>query len=530
MATEETFFDLPNTPDEFGVLLPPSNLRRIDFSGLDYDTARRAVLEYIRTYFPNDFNDFIASNGIMMIVEILAAVTAKLSLRGDVIANNGFLPTAFTEEAVVNHLALINQRIRRQTPAIADIECTVDQPLFTNLEIPAGTSFSVPGPDSTQITYEIYRAPGDWLSPIVIAANKRGVVAWGIEGQFVAPVQEISSGGANQEYEITAANILESPLFVTVTVGETVEDWLVVTEPIERFGPTDRVVEANFIESKIVFRFGDDVTGRAPVSGSIIQFRFRTGGGKRGRIGIGQINTTRQLLPNPPANTATSVNFRNITTSSGGTDKESLETAKRRAPRDFATQRSVVTSTDYAQLASTFSHPAFGAISKAVATIRTSLNANLVEIYALAEGPDNVPVTPNAGLKAGLVTFFSDLNVLTDHVEVLDGAIKPVDIELTVIVDRNADATVVKTRVESVITDYFDLTHWDMGEPFYISNFIEALEAVDGVTYVDLIKPANNILATNVLADPDSDGIGINEVVVEGERKTGYYYNKVVSR
>lgn len=522
----ETLFELPTVPDEFGIILPPSNLRSLDFSGLDYDTARRAIIEYIRTYFPDDFNDFVASNGIMMIMEIIANTTGKLSLRGDVLANESFLPTATTERAVVNHLALINQRIRRQTPAIVDVECSVELPIFTDVHIPAGTSFSITGPDNRQIIYEIYRAPNDWTSDIIIPANKRGVIAWGIEGQFIAPVIEISAGGANQEYSIVDENILEAPLFCTITVGETIEEWAVITEPIERYGPNDKVVEVNFFGNRATFNFGDNITGRAPLAGSEISFRYRTGGGRRGRIGVGQINTTRQFVPNPPANAATSVNFRNITPSSGGTNKESIQAAKRRAPRDFAAQRSIVTASDYAQAAESFSHPAFGAVAKAVATIRTGLNANRVEIYALAEGPDNIPTAPNAGLKQGLITYFNNLNVLTDHVVVQNGVLRPVDIEMNVIIDRNSDASVIKTRVESVLDDFFDINNWDMGEPLYVSNLIEVIEAVDGVTYIDLFKPTDNILQTGELADSENDGVGINEVIIEGERKTNYYYSK----
>lgn len=522
----ETLFELPTDPDQFRVILPPSNLRRLDFSGLDYDTARRAIIEYIRTYFPDDFNDFVASNGIMMIMEIIAGVTDKLSLRGDILANESFLPTATTEEAVVNHLSLINQRIRRQTPAVVDIECSVEFPIFTDVHIPAGTLFSTTGSDDRQIFYEIYRAPNDWISDIIIPASKRGVIAWGVEGQFSTPIIETSAGGPNQEYTIVDSEILESPIFCTVTVGETEEEWTVITEPIERYGPNDTVVEVNFFGSRATFNFGDNITGKAPVSGSEIAFRYRTGGGKRGRIGIGQINTTRQIIPNPPANATTSVNFRNISPSSGGTDKESIQAAKRRAPRDFAVQRSIVTASDYANAAASFSHPAFGSVVKAVATIRTGLNANRVEIYALAEGPDDVPTAPNAGLKAGLKTYFTDRNVLTDQVVVLDGVLRPVDIEMNVIIDRNSDASVVKTRVESILDDFFDINNWDMGEPLYISNLIDTVEAADGITYVDLFSPSDNILQTGEIAVSDSDGIGINEVIIEGERKTNYYYNR----
>ena len=524
--TRETLFDLPLVPDEFGVVLGSQNLRRIDFSGLDYSTARRAIIEYIRTYFPDDYNDFVASNGIMMMIEIVSSVVAKLSLRADILANESTLPTATTEEAVVNHLALINQRIKRQTPAITDIEITVDKPLFTDVEIDAGTIFSTSGADGKQVYYEIYRAPRDWTGKIVIPAGKHGVIAYGLEGQFNNQVTTTSSGGINQKFTIEEADMLEQPIFVNVTVGNTLEDWKVVSDPLERYGPTDRVVEVTFIDNKTVFRFGDNVTGQAPLSGSIIGFRFRTGGGKRGRIGIGQIDTTRQVTPLAPANAAVSVRFRNVTPSVGGTNKETISEAKRRAPRDYAMQHSIVTSDDYAQAAVAFSHPVFGAVSKAIATLRSSLNANRVELYVLAEGSDGVPTAPNAGLKAGLITYFNDLNVLTDHIIVLDGSIKPVDIDLNVIINKNADASVVNGKVEAAITSFFDISNWEMGEAFYISNFIETIKSIDGVAYLDLYSPVDNIVPTGKIAESNSAGIGFNETIVEGNRKTAYYYEK----
>lgn len=45
IMADETFIDLPNSPQQIGVLLTPANLRNIDFSSLDFDTSRRAILE-----------------------------------------------------------------------------------------------------------------------------------------------------------------------------------------------------------------------------------------------------------------------------------------------------------------------------------------------------------------------------------------------------------------------------------------------------------------------------------------------------
>lgn len=528
LNNETTLFDLPNTPEEFGVIVPDSKLRRIDFSGLDFDTARRAIIEYIKTYFPDQFNDFVASNGIMMITEIVSSVVAKLSLRADLLANEATLPTSTTEEAVINHLALINQRIKRQTPAVVDIEISVDVPTNTDIEISPGNLFTIAsGPSGQRVVYEVFRAPGDWNSNLTIPASKRGIIAWGVQGQFAPSVTALSAGGINQVYQIENERILDDPLFVTITVGNEEEEWQVIKEPIERYGPNDKVVEVNFFENNAVFRFGDNVTGQAPPSGANITFRYRVGGGIDGRIGVAQIDEVRQIAPNPPSNAVVSVRFRNVTPSSGGTDRETIEQAKRRAPRDFAVQKSIVTADDYAQIASNFTHPVYGAIIKAIAAIKTSLNANLVEIYALAAGPDNVPVTPSVGLKKGLETYFSDLNVLTDFVRVYDADIRPVDINMNVIIDRNYDASIIKEKAESVITEFFNIENWSMGEGLYRSNLIDVIEQIDGVSYVDLFEPYDNILPdSNINTPNDVNTVKFNELITEGQRVTNYYYEK----
>lgn len=525
----ETLFDLPIDPDQFGVVLPDSNLRNIDFSALDYDTARRAIIEYIRTYYPDDFNDFVASNGIMMIVDIIASTTSKLALRSDMLANEATLPTAKTERAVINHLALINQRIRRQTPATVDIECTVVSPNFTDINIPAATRFQTLGLDGSTLFYEIYRAPGDWTSDIIIPANKRGVIAYGVEGTFSGPVTFVSSGNQNQIYSITDDNILEDPMFITVTTDNQSENWQAIYEPIERYDSTAKVVEINIVSNEALLRFGDGITGAIPKSGSTIQVRYRVGGGQRGRIATGIIDELKSIVPQPPANTSTNVRFRNIAPSVGGVNTETIEQAKARAPREFALQRSIVTATDYAQAAQGFSHPYYGSISKALATLRSSINANLVELYVLARGIDDQPALPSLGLKQGLASYLSSLNVLTDQINVLDGSIKAIDVEFIVVMSRNADATVVKASVESALTQFFDVDNWQLGQALYVSNLIEYIKSIDGIAYVDLVKPLNNILATGKLADPASEGVGINEIIGLGSRKISYYYDKLTT-
>jgi len=227
---DQTLFDLPTTPDQIGVILPPASLRRIKFSALDFQTARRAIIEYIQAYFSDTFNDFVASNGMIMLVEIISAEVAKLAFRSDILSNEGYIGTATTEEAVTNIIALIGQSIRRQTPAIVDVQCTVETPISTNIEISAGTKLTTDGPDGSPIIYEIFRAPNDFVSPVVIPAGKRGIIAFGLEGSFSSPTTFTSPGGPSQVFTIDEEGMLSSPIVVTVTTGDDEDGLLTMGE------------------------------------------------------------------------------------------------------------------------------------------------------------------------------------------------------------------------------------------------------------------------------------------------------------
>lgn len=526
VATSEIdYFNLPTDPDDFSVLLPQAQLRRLNFTALDFKSLRRVIIEYIKTYYPDQFNDFVAANGYIMTLEILAAIGAKIGLRADLLHLNNYIGSATEESAVVNHLALINQRIIRQTPASVDVHITIDTPVTTGVSIAAGTSLTIRGRDGVPIIYELFSAPNDFTSLIVIPANKRGVIAFGLEGQFVGPLVFQATGSQPQIFTIDDAGALEEPLIVTVTTGGSTEAWQVITVPIERYGPNDKVVEVSFIGSIISFKFGNDVNGKALRSGQEVSIRYRTGGGVRGRIGVGQISEARQITPEPPANAPVLVSFSNLVPSIGGTDKETLDQAKARAPREAAILHSITTAGDYAVVSATYKHPVYGAVAKALATIKTSKNINKVDVFCLAYGADGGLATPSKGLKLGLSTFIANLNVLSDSVEIHDGVVKPVDIDMTVVVSKNADATVVRTNVEQAIVNFFEIANWEMGEPFYLSNFIDVVEAIDGVAYIDVFKPADNILQSDSLTSTPTS-IALNELIVQGASTIRYYYER----
>ena len=551
-------FKMPNVPEEFGVILAQPELRKLDFSALDYSTMLRACVEYIRTYFPNQHNDFYANNGIIMLIELVSYLSNVISQRGDILVDESFLPTAHTRESVSNHLALINQSILRATPASVEVEITIPYQIPTDIRIPAGISFSVRGPDGLPLNYEVFRAPGDFSYFITIPAGRRGIIGFGIEGKIGVPITVISAGGPNQFVDVPFSSVLDQPIWVDVGVSGGSTDQFIRWQRIdilERAKAGDKVFEVVHLSGGSRIKFGNNITGASPLSGQQIIINYRIGGGIRGRIGAGIINESRSMSPEFPASAAIEVIFRNPYPSVGGTDEESIEQAKRRAPRTFSSHGNSVTSEDYGILACSYRHPVFGSVSKAIGTLRTGvdqdfisvaekvrkassieeavsvmknefINRNIVELFVLSEGPGGVPTKPSQGLKRGLIDYFNEINVLTDEVRVFDGEVKFINMSASIIMSRNADSGSLKVGVEKAIRDFFDLSNFDMGTGFFLSNLYSAIQAIPGVSYVDIFNPVDDVIETNKIASPDSNGIGFNEVIALGDLNLKFYFEK----
>jgi len=568
MAT--ILFQMPNFPEEFGVALAPAELRKLDFSALDFATLSRAGVEYIRTYYPTQFNDFVASNGAIMMLELISYIGGVLTERSDILIDEAFISTAQTQDAVIQHLALIGQQMLRATPAVVDVEISITNIAPTEVRIAAGTRMNVVGSNQTAVTFELFRSPGDFASSIVIPPGKRGIIAYGIEG-VTNSLKVVAVGGPKQFIDIPVANVLDEPILVQVMTGNFSRLWQ-RTDIIEKSNPNDEVFEVRHYADKTRVQFGDDLNGKSPLAGQIIIVTYRAGGGIRGRIGANQINETRPIAPVAPASAAIDVLFRNPLPSSGGIDDESITQAKRRAPRLFATHDNAVSGEDYGLLASLYSHPVYGAVAKAVGIVRTGVdlpssgsggsyegsagsngasslsvlaaqvraaptleqatlvldnhfvNRNIVELYVLSAGPGDTLSKPSTGLKEGLVIYFADKSVLTDEVRIYDGAIKPVNIEATIVISKNADPGTVKVAIQSIINNFFDLRNFDMGTGLYLSSLYNNMQSVPGVKFVDIFNPADDILATNKISDPTSKGVGFNEVIVLGQVDLKFFF------
>jgi hypothetical protein len=105
----------------------------IDYTAYDFDTLKQALINYIQTYYPEDFNDYIESSEFIAIIELLAYFGTSLAFRTDLNSRENFIDTAERRESIIRLAQMVNYVPRRNIPAsglfkIAAVQ--TDQPLI----------------------------------------------------------------------------------------------------------------------------------------------------------------------------------------------------------------------------------------------------------------------------------------------------------------------------------------------------------------------------------------------------------------
>jgi hypothetical protein len=88
-----------------------------DFQSYDFETLRRAMINYIQQTYPEDFNDFIDSSEYVALIELIAYLGQNLSFRIDLNARENFLETASRRDSILRLAQLVGYVPKRNIPA-----------------------------------------------------------------------------------------------------------------------------------------------------------------------------------------------------------------------------------------------------------------------------------------------------------------------------------------------------------------------------------------------------------------------------
>ena len=70
------------------------SFRAADFQAYDFQTLRKAMLDYLRLYYPEDFNDYTESSEYIALIDLIAFMGQSLAFRTDLNARENFIDTA----------------------------------------------------------------------------------------------------------------------------------------------------------------------------------------------------------------------------------------------------------------------------------------------------------------------------------------------------------------------------------------------------------------------------------------------------
>ena len=379
-----------------------AQLQKVKYGGLDFATAADDLKANLQVKFAAEYNDFAASALGIVLLDTVAYGIDTLGFYLDRRATDTFLSTARTRRAVARLTRQLGYKMGAAVASSVDLTVSLQQAQAFNVPIPQGFQFK--GPDDLVFeVFETVTVPAGSTSDYQIACY---------QGQTLTE-NFVSDGASHQVFELSSVSI---GAFVTngtamVTVNGVPWDEKEMLE----FTATNQF-EIGYNDDPPTLRFGDGVVGNIPATGASIVIRYVI---SRGKSGIVSQNTIRGVVsPLVVSFTTVDLNVTNPSGSIGGSDAESLDSARTFAPKVWKSRYVAVTREDYEALAGSYADPLFGRVAVAQALSSRSAAADLTltnylsGIRALVAAPVPQVQADVAALEAAFASLTSDLSDL----------------------------------------------------------------------------------------------------------------------
>lgn len=238
--------------------------------------------------------------------------------------------------------------------------------------------------------------------------------------------------------------------------------------------------------------FGDGTHGRVPVANpanpntNIVARYYRFGGGAVSNVGAGAIQSLQAWVPGVDSVT-------NLQPALGGSDEETLASAKLRAPQELKSKDRAVTAEDFEYIAEQTPGVRIRR-AKALPLYHPKYpTAPIPGVVTVIVVPESDAANPLPG-SATLAIVCAELNqhrLLTSEVYVVAPTYRLVKIEVILTVAPNADLSEVKNDVEAALTSFLhpltggaDGQGWPFGGTIFYSDIYRRILDVPGVARI----------------------------------------------
>lgn len=314
---------------------------------LDFDSIKNNLKTFLRSQ--SEFTDYdFEGSGMSVLLDVLAYNTHYMGYYLNMVANEMFLDTAQLRSSVLSHAKLINYipESRKGAEAIITINVTpsvTEDTTSTIATLNKYTKFVAADNDGQNyqfVTTDAYTATK--------LSNKFTFANVSIrQGEVVTLQFPVDTSNPKRRFTLPSANIDTDTLVVTVQASASSTDTEIYTlatdvTELTSSSPVYFIEENQDLQYTVYF--GDGVIGKKPSDGNIVITTFLTTSGE-----------ATNKLPTfvPSGNVAgyrDNVSITTVSSSYGGSEKETIEQVRFRAPYFYTTQNRAVTATDYATL------------------------------------------------------------------------------------------------------------------------------------------------------------------------------------
>jgi hypothetical protein len=88
-----------------------------DFTSYDFETLRNSMINYLQTYYPETFNDFLESSEYLALIDMIAFLGQSLAFRTDLNARENFIDTAQRRDSILKLARMLSYNPQRTNSA-----------------------------------------------------------------------------------------------------------------------------------------------------------------------------------------------------------------------------------------------------------------------------------------------------------------------------------------------------------------------------------------------------------------------------
>jgi hypothetical protein len=301
---------------------------------------------------------------------------------------------------------------------------------------------------------------------------------------YAVPYTSVVSATAAMQW---TPDVAQGAIELRSTLNEQSLNWTPVRSLLDVNGSEPAFVLETETDGTTFLRFGDDVHGRRPESGMQFTATYRVGNGTTGNIGADAI---AHLVSANPALTETDLlAISNPLPAQGGTNPETIEEVRQRAPSAFRSQDRAVTPEDYAALAERFP-----GVQRAAATLRWT--GSWYTVFVTVDRLGRAEVDDEfKKFKTKLRRYLERYRMVGHDLEIEAPVYVPLEIEMQVCVKPGYFGSAVKQALLEVFSDrvlpdgrrgIFHPDQFSFGQTVYLSPLYAAAQAIDGVASVKI--------------------------------------------